>query len=170
MVKASHAFPELQDKVKASEFISLPGTVLEKVLSRYLLYSIGIIAFVVAIAVCFTALLSCFVEFRRVFSISFVHPVLLVLFLLMVQSFFFVGSLYFKSMPGLKTFLCYLIYNGLVFGVFSYIFTGHFLVAWVCFYLDGAALVFDIAAGALLYVICLCIIYFRVKEMEINEI
>ena len=172
MVKASHAFPELKDKVKATEFISLPGTILEKVLSRYLLCSIGIIVFVIAVAVCFMAVLSCFVEIRNVFSVSLAHPVLPVLFLLMIQAFCFVGALYFKSMPGFKTILCYLLYYGLVFGLFSYIFTGYFVGWWgyVSFYLSGAALVFNIAAGALLYVICLCIIYFRVKEIEINEI
>ena len=170
--KGANAFPELRDKTKAAEFLAIPGTALEKVMARYIIYSFGIILFVGLTAALFTIALSCFVSIREIFSIKYEHPIWILFFILMLQSVFFVGGLYFKTLSGLKTFLCFLLYYFLIMGAVSFLFNGHF-IGWRNYVgvqdSIGAAL-FDIISGVLVYVICMLTVFFKVKEVELNEI
>jgi hypothetical protein len=177
--KAIIAFPEIKEKTKASAFLALPSTVFEKFLSRYLLYSVGLILFTVIICVIFNSLtlatLGLYTEYisalnaKPLNNITLSRCLSLFFHIMFFQAFFFVGGLYFKKDSGSKTIMFIVIFYFLLYGEMSYFFSGHFLA----FYKDGYfkdAPLFDWMFSSASYVLCLFIIYFRLKELEVNEI
>lgn len=177
--KAVIAFPETKEKTKASAFLSLPATVFEKFFSRYLLYSIGLLIFTVAICVIFNfltlATLGVYEKYISALNTKILNNMTisgtlsLFLHLIFLQAFFFIGGLYFKKDPGSKTVLLIAIFYILLYGVLSYFFSGHFFAFFKDGYFKDAPF-FDWVFSSASYVLCLFIIYFRLKELEVNEI
>lgn len=171
IAKGVNCFPEIKDRQKASAFISLPASVLEKTLSRYLLFSFGLFIFAALICYIFS-MLSYFwlgsytnIEACKLNSIDFSK----LLQFFNVQAIFLIGGLYFRKNSFVKTTLVLILFIVMMNGGFSYLFSNDFWGWFRSGYFNKSVL-WDSISGIIFYIIYLSIIYFRLKELEIHEV
>ncbi len=172
MLKASAAFPELKHKAGATALLSLPASPLEKVLSRYLLYSIGLLLLSAVICAACIGILMIFVinpstatwmKSERWWNI--------ILSLLFFQGFYFAGAAYFKKNNFLKTSVTLFLINFVIGGAFSYFKFGKpIMMSSGGYGLDGGLPSFSLGMDMIIYLLCLVMVYFRIKELELDEI
>ena len=175
LIKAVNAFPEIRNRESASAWLLLPASPFEKFLSKYLSYSLG--------AGIFTSL-TCFIfsslsMLLNIYYYSAPIPAKLlndlrvgpfIWGLLIFQTFFFIGGLYFKKNPFIKTMLTVILFYVISYGILSYIFSGHIFLVFTKNYFQDDDFCMKYLRSSVVYLFALPVIYFRVKEFEIDEV
>jgi len=181
----SLTFRELYDKEKNYLFLLLPCSNLEKLLNKLILTAIIYPLVVVILYTAFYWLIAIFTKLLYHFTPALFDPFQATIWLnvasyIVIQSVFFLGAIYFKSHPIIKTFLC-LIILGIIISIFTFI-TGIFLFKSLfvhgIFFLPNfrtlitpveksLADVIHITFWIVLAPTCWIISYLRLKEFEV---
>jgi|GEM_PF-2819740 len=169
--KAVHAFPEIRNKASAAALLTLPAAGWEKVLARYLVCSVGVILFnLVICGICLGVLAIFLLEggvlVQRILAVhwgSFFWGILA------IQGFYLVGGLYFRRNPILITTVLLLLLYILLFGLTGYFLHGTFLI-WHQLPAGTWGRWVNLAGDIVIYLLCLATTYYRIKELEIDEV
>lgn len=170
----SRAFADLHDKERSQNFLLLPASNLEKLLGRLLLTTIGymvgitLLFYVVSLLVAgFAGLASG--ETAVIFQPTHKNIIHYFANYILLQSVFFLGSIYFKSSSFNKTILClcclalgFFLVEGSIFGVFL---GADFLDGWqiLALYSTKIRLIFTITVPPCAWLVT----YLRLCESEI---
>ena len=186
-VLASRAFKELHDKDSNDGYLLIPASSLEKTLARFLPETIGFVVFVLVL----TFLISAITEFlnlivfgRQNALFNFFNPwvwEMAVFHYLILHSFFFLGSAWFRNWHLVKTVLAIVLIYLLCFSVY-WLFVRIFYAPYWADLGHGARIfawlsleygeVFESIVNILHYLlppICWCMAWLRVKETQVSH-